>query len=227
MRSVIITLLALLFLAPASKSQSVTFDNSCAATDAGTAVSTISCSLTIGAITNGAVMIGLDFYRGAGNPSAITCTVGGVSAAVVTGTDTSSSTAVRSLIYALATGSTTGSQSISCSWTTATFVVIGAASFGSVNQTTPAAHGTGASITVSGPIAVTVTSATNDYTLSTATGLNNNSLSAPTQTSKWSTNEPGFEIQGAGQVATGAATVAHQWTGVGNCSISAVDVQHL
>lgn len=170
-------------------------------------------TLTIGAgVTNGAVVIGMDFTNT--NPTGISVTVGGVSASLVASTTATNS--YQSLIYGLATGSATGSKTVSISWTNAAEAAAGAISFSGVDQTTPCNNGTSHTSTSGGSggtDAVTITSNNGDLTFDWNA---NSGPTAPTAgggiTSKFSFNSAGFNVWSAGAIGPGTGTTTHTWT---------------
>ena len=188
-------------------------------------------NLTIGAgVTNGAVAIGLSFSSNA--VSAVSVTVGGVAAAVVTGTDSGTTISDgRTMIYCLATGSTHGAQAIAVSWTGSSHATAGSVSASGVNQTTPCQNGTfaAAQITASGttPFTLVVTSATGDMTFTNETDDSGSYPPAsPLQTVRYGLGDSG--VTGNGSTAAGAATVTDGWSTTQwvKYSISGIDFKH-
>lgn len=178
-------------------------------------------TLTIGSITNGAVGVGLVFS--ANTATGITVTIGGVSATLVSGSDSGTARASRSMIYALATGSTTGAQTVSIAWTGAMRAAAAAVSMSGVNQSTPTANGTFASGTPT-PSSVTVTSATGNLTLEASSFVSGNAPTSPTQTSVYAAN-PGSQVGIGVSRADGGATVVHGWSNTGSAwTASGVDL---
>ena len=193
---------------------------SCSTSSAGTSIA--SCSFTIpGGTTNGAVAVGLTFQT-PGTPTAITVTVGGASATLVSGTDTGSTppsgTRRRGMIYCVATGSTTGAQTVSVSWTGSTNGDAGMIGASGVDQTTPCNNGTFASTTTA-TMATSITSTSGDLTFdwtiddSGSAGVPN----TPTQTQRLAFQDNSFNSGNGLSTGPGTGTTTHQWTvSVGN-----------
>lgn len=187
---------------------SVAYDNS-VSTETN-AVTTDTLNLTIGSITNGVVVVGLAFYVGGGGVSGISVTVGGVSATLLSGSDSgTSNVGQRTLIYYLATGSTTGSVAVVVSWTFATQLAWGATSFSGADQTTSCQNGNASQNYSSSP-SLTVSSATNDISYAVMGAVGNNVISSPSNTSAW--NAYGITTSGAAQYASGASSTTYTWS---------------
>lgn len=199
----------------------VAWDAQQSTTTTATATSA-SLTLTIGGgVTNGAVIVAAHFYTNAGTVTAPT--VGGNSTTAITGADTGTGQYPRTVLYGILTGSTTGAQTVSISWGTATSCIIGAMSFSGVDQSSIAnafQNGNKAGATNSvGPAVVTITSSSSSSIIATcAIGYNNSSLTSPTtQTQRYSNNDnhsgEGFNINGAGGTEAGnGSSRTHQWT---------------
>lgn len=115
------------------------------AVDANSAVSMITTSplnfnITLGTGSNGAIAIHIGLTV---NTQTITSvTVDGQAAAPVTNADTTTTTANRTLLYAIATGTMTGTKQISITWqATSGFIGATALSVFNANQTTPMNNG--------------------------------------------------------------------------------------
>jgi hypothetical protein len=193
----------------------VAFDNVTTGSNSTATTSIPSFNLTIGSITNGAVSVGISFD--VNTVSAVSVTIGGVSASLISGTDSGTTQSTcRSMIFGLATGSTTGSQAIVITWTGAADAVAGAVSAGGVNQSTPFQHGTFSdgqdNGSGGGDPSLTITSATGDMTLDNVADGAGAVPTAPTQTSRYATRDGGFQVGIGGSTAAGAATVTHAWT---------------
>ena len=190
---------------------------------AGTSIPSF--NLTIGSITNGAVVCYVSFTIQ--TTTGIGVTVGGVSATLISGTDSTTTGATyRNMMFGLATGSTTGVQAIAVTWTGSSDASAACASFSGTLQAGPFAHGN-ASHGASTPASITITSATNDLTLGGVSDESGATPTAPTQTSRWAFRSADFQIGSGGSTAPGAATVTHQWTTTASSwEMSGVDIVH-
>lgn len=192
----------------------VAFDNVATGSNSSATTSIPSFNLVIGAIVNGAVVVAISFAQN--TVSAVAVTIGGVSATLISGTDTGTTATSRSMMFGLATGSTTGSQAIVISWTGAANAIAGAVSAGGVNQATPFINGTAAhgqdNGSGGGDPSITITSAANDMTMDNVADDAGAAPTAPTQTSRYSGRDGAFQIGNGGSTAPGAATVTHAWT---------------
>lgn len=171
----------------------------------GTSVPSFNINLVSG--SNMAVAVGLMFLGNA--TTAITVTVGGTSATLVSGTDTTTDRSHRSMIFVVAKGTATGNQSVAVSWTTAADCIAAAVGASGVDQSTPMNNGTWASGASTTP-SVTITSASGDLTLDTASCSFGKALSAPTQTQRWDIDNN--NVNGAGSTGPGTASPTHSWT---------------
>lgn len=99
----------------------------------------VTCSLTIGSNSDRAVQV--QILTSSTSLAGITVTVGGNSLSAVSGSDSTTTYALRAMTYC-ATTSLTGSQTVSVNYTGSAFVVIGAISAYNVDQTTPCNNGT-------------------------------------------------------------------------------------
>lgn len=159
--------------------------------------------------SNGAVAVTL--CMGINNATGISVTIGGVSASLISGSDTGTAQSYRALTYGLATGSTSGSQTVSISWTTACWAAASAVAATSVDQTTPFNNGTFNSSGTGPTASVTITSSTGDLTFGAVACESGTTPTAPTQTQVHADNA-GFQVGIGSSRAAGAATVAHQWS---------------
>ena len=173
----------------------------------GSANSATSITLASFTATAGAsriIVVGLAF--GLGAPTGVSVTYGGRVLTLASGTTGTNGNAHVQIWYL--TDPNTGPFDIVASWTGARDVVIGAAQFANVNQSTPITNGTFATGTSTAP-SVTVTSATGKMTFNTVSTLG--TLSAPTKTQRWLVTTP-TTMDGGGSTAAGAPTVTHAWT---------------
>ena len=196
---------------------------------AGTSIPNFTVTIP-GGVTNGAVACGVSFS--VNTVSAISVTIGGSAASVVTGSDSSTVKTYRSVIYGRVTGSTTGAQTVAITWTGSASATAGCVAASGVNQTTPFAHGTYASGQNDGAgggnPSLAITSAANNMTMNTVSVDSGGAPTAPTQTSRFAFNDGLYAVGTGGSTAAGAATVTHAWT-VGNYATwtaSGADFQH-
>lgn len=187
-------------------------------TSSGTSIPNFTISLTG---SDGAVAVILLFSNNA--VSGVAVTIGGVSASLITGTDTGTATDYRTMIYGLATGSTSGSQTVSVSWTGSSWAGASAMAATSVDQTTPFDNGT-TNTGGTGPTAsITVTSATDDLTFAGFAAESGSQPTAPTQTQVHA-DRVQFQIGVGTSRAAGAATVSHQWNTGSGWAYSGVNI---
>jgi hypothetical protein len=186
-------------------------------------------SITLGgASSNRAVLIAVNMA--ATSLTDITVTVGGQSAAFISGTD-SGAFADRTVLYGLTT-SLTGAQTVAVSWSGGSSTATsGAISATGVNQTTPFAHGIAAHTYISsGPISLTVTSVGGNLTAtSIAVQSTGGTVTASTNESlKWTDAIPS-NANAYGDVGPGTGTTTHTWTLSGSAlttNISGADFVH-
>lgn len=141
---------------------------------AGTVSSVSGTPIAVGSGSNRALCVGLAFGATAGLPTSITVTwdVGGTNQALTavtgaTATD-SGSGATDSVIWYALKAPTSGTKTLTASWTGARSAIMGAISFTGVDQTggaTSFAHGAGNSGNITTPATVTITSATGNATV--------------------------------------------------------------
>ena len=170
--------------------------------------------------SSGAVSIGL--CMSINSATGISVTVGGVSASLLSGTDSGTTETYRSLIYGVATGSSSGSKTVSISWTGAAWATASAICATGVDQTTPFQNGT-FNTSGTGPTGdVTITSATGNLTFAVISCESGATPTAPTQTQVRADNA-GFQIGIGSSRADGAATVNHAFTTVSGWEMSGID----
>lgn len=191
---------------------SVAFDNSNTGVvnSGGTSVSF---SITIGAGSNMAILIACCF--GSNSITGITCTVGGVAANLISGTDSGSSIlTTRSMMFGLA-NPPAGAQTVVVSWTSATSAVIGAVSASGVDQITPINNGTFTFSVGGSDASITITSNAGDLTMDTVSYTSSTVLpSGATQLQEWS-KHPGAGIGPGSGGSIGPGTVGpiiHGWS---------------
>lgn len=172
--------------------------------------------------TDGAVAVVLLFSNNA--VSGVTVTIGGVSASLISGTDTGSTVDYRSMIYGLATGSASGSQTVAVSWTGSSWAGASALAATSVNQSTPFSNGT-TNTGGSGPTAsITINSATDDLTFAGFAAESGAQPTSPTQTQVHA-DRVEYQVGVGTSRAAGAATVTHQWNTGSGWAYSGVNIK--
>ena len=192
----------------------VAYDNS-GETRILTPDTSISFNLTIGSGSNRAIVVALCFDSNA--VSGVSVTVGGVSASLVSGTDSGTDTNARTMLFGLANPAS-GSQSISASWTTSTNAIMGAISVTGADQTTPLNNGSVAFDPVPA-IAPTITITSNSGDLTIAHYADDNTAaSGGTQTVRWTDNT--FNRSASASTGPGTGTTTHEWTKDSGWSIS-------
>lgn len=203
---------------------SVAFDAE-AHSGAEAATSIADFTLTIGGgVSNGAVVVWFAWGE-SGAPTGITITVGGNTASAIPGTQASNSDLVGTEMFGLATGSDTGAQTISVSWTGTNSCTAVAVNLSGVDQTTPFQNGAAVGYDYGETAAsLTITSATNNMTLDGVTDRTATTPTGPSQTSRWAFAEN--SNGSAGSTAAGAASNDHDWTIPGaRASHSGVDIR--
>jgi len=185
---------------------SVTFDATAATGSGLGTVTSASFSLVISGSTNIGVVVGV--MENVKTSGALTVTVGGSSATLVSGSDSdqSSATTIRSRFYCVAVGSMTGSQTVSVSGMNSNVPVIGAVSFTGVNQTTPCVNGTFSfgDFDGAGDKLLSVTSTTSSqvvWQLANDTGA---AISGANKTERWNVRN-NFTLGASGQTSVGSA----------------------
>lgn len=140
--------------------------------------------------------------------SGFTSSVGGVSGALISGTDsTTTVTDCRALLHGV-TAPPTGSQTATMSWTTSSFASFGVCTATGVDQTTSFNNGTFNTGTSTAPT-VTITSATNDMTQAGLCANDSGAITASSQTERYNSTA---SANIAGSTAAGAASNIHSWT---------------
>lgn len=200
---------------PAAPSQlwvrdmAVTFDATANGNSSGSAT-TMSCTLTIGSGSNRAIGIGLCFSDTA-TPTGVTVTVGGTSATLVSGTDSSAlGPDTTTMIFVLANPAS-GSTTVTANWTNATYGVIGADSVTGCDQTTPMTNGTTAFTNSGTSLAIPVTSASGDLTMTCVSLESGSAPTATDRTERWRLSNA-FNCGCGGDTGPGTASPTHTWT---------------
>jgi hypothetical protein len=123
------------------------------------------------------------FFPQTTSVTGITITVGGVSAAAVTGTTSTYSTGIMSIMYGVALGNVSGNQAVAISWTGSSRAGAAVVCANGVDQTTPLINGTEAHNNVSiGTATTAVTNASGNLAVTGTVDTSANNLSAPTAT---------------------------------------------
>lgn len=181
--------------------------NAASVMKSGTSTTGTSAAFTINAGNNRACVVGLTMS--ANNATGISCSCGGQTASLVTGTDTGTAETTRTMLFAAANPAT-GSQTASCSWTTSMGFAFGAIVANNVDQSTPMNNGTFATQHNPSPAALSlsVTSTNGDLTTTTAKAG-----------SAWvgaGTNQASGEVWGdttrGADYGPGTGTTTHTWT---------------
>ncbi len=182
-------------------------------------------TLTIGSISNGAVVVIFTWDVGAAPPTGITITVGGNTPTLIPGTVSNEADFVGTEMHGIATGSDTGAQTISVSWTNAVSATATALSFSGVDQSTPFQNGTQAGYGFSATSAsLAITSATDNMTLDGLANRTSTGITAPNFTQRFNTTDG--DQSAAGQTEPGSATNTHTWTmPTGRAGQSGVDIR--
>lgn len=181
--------------------QSVTFDNVTSIVISSVqTVTTSAFVITSSANRAGALCLSQQ-SNGASNYSG---SIGGVSGALVSGSDSGTAAGSRTLIFGV-TAPPSGSQTATMSWTTNTQGTLGVATAFGVDQVASFNNGTFATAAGS-PITVLVTSVVDDMTIAVA-AVNTAVLTVPQQTERWNLTASSF---GCGSTA-GTGTVTHGW----------------
>lgn len=194
--------LLVVLLLVGSGEAAATYDNECHA--AFSSATQAVCAVTVGSGTDRAISASLMMQSN--GATSISCSGGGASGwALVSGTDSTSTRTVRSMIFA-AVNPTSGAQTITCSWTGSVTGEIGVVTVAGANQSAPMTNGTFNSGT-GASASVTVTTTTGDLTIDAAISLSGHALSAPTQTQIWLVSP-----QGQSRCTGSGSTCAHAWS---------------
>lgn len=178
----------------------VTFDNFQTRDDFGvTSLTTL--AFTIGSGANRVAIVGLGAFA---NTSAETATCGGVSGTKVSSTD-NFLTGIQVMLFAMINPAS-GSQTASCSWTTAASCTVAALTFAGADQTTPATNGVTKGTAFSTTNSQAITSVSGDMTVTFNADGAGDGAETSNQTKK-STGQCGcFDI------GPGTGTTTHTWS---------------
>src|SRR6266567_5534781 len=169
MRAVFLVILfaSLLSLSTTAAHAAVTYDNGVKSGFQWGVTTVTTPALTIGSGANRAAMIMVTMS--ANNATNITASLGGVSGALIPGTDSGTAAAIRTLIFQVI-NPPSGSQAATVSWTTSMNGDVGVITVSGADQTTPCTNGTFAAANSSPATttSVTITSNLGDLTASVA-----------------------------------------------------------
>lgn len=189
-----------------------TFDVTANGTIVFGATSITSASMSIASSADRAGVISV--YHSGNSCTAITASLAGTSGSAISGTDTGTAQTHRTFQFVVIAPAS-GSQTATCSWTTATDAYMKVAVYNDCDQTAPAINGTSGN-GASGVPTVTPTAGAGSASVACAA---NSSISAPTQTALGSTLTGTSQDFGASRGAAGAthswATNASAWTASG------------
>src|SRR5439155_1566921 len=143
------------------------------------------------------------------NATSITASLGGVSGTVIAGSDSGTTTAIRTLLFCVS-NSPSGSQTATVSWTTSMNVDVGVITVSGANQTTPCTNGTFAATNSARTATTAVTITSNPGDLTASMGATENTWVSPftNQTLKWGVDAS--EV--GGDIGPGTGTTTHTWT---------------
>lgn len=173
----------------------------------GAAVTSLTtAAFDITASGNRAAILGLTVDSG--SSTTFTGSVGGVSGALITGTNGSTPTGgYQGMLFGVI-APPSGSQTATMSWTGAANAVLGVVTAWGVNQSTAFNGGTKATGTT-GTASVAVTSTVGSLTMDNV--VNDVSVASPTQIQRWNASAASSIFAG-GSTGLGAGTTTHQWT---------------
>ncbi len=168
-------------------------------------------SITLGSISNAVVMVGIGANSADITGAAVT--VDGVSAALVSGTKqtTAGGATHTSQIWCVALGTTSGSKTVSISWSGGSPIIVSSAAMSASggDQVTPCNNGTSEAPAFNDPLSLPVTSSATglamDFVVNGSTGP-----ATPNQTNIVTDATWGY---GASYATTPAATVTFTWAG--------------
>jgi hypothetical protein len=162
----------------------------------------------IGSGANRAAMIMVTMS--ANNSTNITASLGGVSGALIPGTDSGTTATIRTLIFQVV-NPPSGSQAATVSWTTGMNADVGVITVSGADQTTPCTNGTFAAANAAPARTTSVTIASNPGDLTASAGFTSNTWVTPftNQILKWGIDSGAT----GGDIGAGTGTTTHTWTG--------------
>jgi hypothetical protein len=163
-------------------------------------------AFTVGNGVNRAAMIMV--AMSANNATNINASLGGVSGALIPGTDSGTTATIRTLIFQVI-NPPSGSQTATVSWTTSMNADVGVITVSGADQTTPGTNGTFVTSN-SSPATTSVTITSNPGDLTATVGITTDTWVAPftNQILKWGLDASAV----GGDIGPGTGTTTHIWT---------------
>ena len=194
---------------PTPASGPVAYDNSVSSGFQWGVTSVTTPAFVVGSGANRAAMIMV--AMAANNATNITASLGGVAATLIPGTDTGTSSSIRTLIFQVL-NPPSGLQTARVSWTTAMHADVGVVTVTGADQTTPTANGRFTAFGASPTAATSVTIPSNPGDLTASVGFTTNQWvpSATNQTFVWGPSSSPVQ----GDRGAGVGTTTHTWTGL-------------
>jgi hypothetical protein len=157
--------------------------------------------------TNRAAMIMVAMSEN--NATGITVSLGGVSGALIPGTDSGTTATIRTLIFQVI-NPPSGAQTATVSWTTGMNADVGVITVSGADQTTPCTNGTFAANNSAPATTTSVTITSNPGDLTASVGYTEDTWVTPltNQTLKWGVDS---NVTG-GDIGPGTGTTTHTWT---------------
>jgi hypothetical protein len=189
------------------QSAGAAFDNAMSSGFQWSATTASTPTFVVGNGANRAAMIMV--AMSANNATGITASLGGVSGALVPGTDSGTSASTRTLIYGVV-NPPSGSQTATVSWTGTMNADVGAITVSGADQTTPCTSGTFAATDSAPSQTTSVTITSNPGDLTASFGYTDDSWASPptNQTLKWGVDSGAV----GGDIGPGTGTTVHSWT---------------
>jgi uncharacterized membrane protein len=163
-------------------------------------------AFVIGSAANRAAMIMI--AMSANNATNITASLGGVTGTLIPGTDSGTTTTIRTLIFQVI-NPPSGSQTAKVSWTTSMNADVGVITVSSADQTTPCTNGISTTLAPGTTTSVTITSNAGDLTASVGYTANQWISPFTNQTLKWGIDSGAV----GGDIGPGTGTTTHTWAG--------------
>lgn len=185
----------------------VVFDNKVSSKFSGSVTSVTTPAFTIGAGNNRAAVIMV--AMSANTATNITASLGGVVATLVPGSDSGTSTTIRTMIFQVI-NPLAGSRTATVSWTTAMSVDVGVITVSGADQTTPVINGAFAAFKTNPLKTAALTIASTPGSLTTSLGYTTDAWQSPftNQTLKWGVDN----TVAGGDIGPGTGTTTHTWT---------------
>jgi hypothetical protein len=198
----------------------VAFQGVATAPGTGAGVTTVSCTMTVSAGSNLALIVGLCVGGSSTGFSVKWDTAGANQTMTLIGSKASSDSAIQVLLFGLVNPTPGASKTITATWTTANNCAIDAIAFTGVNQTggaTSFAHATSANGTGTAASTGAITSSVSDYVCAGITAATV-ALNSVDHTSWWTVSSTG------GNYSAGASTVTLGGTFASSCNWAAFGV---